>query len=248
MIRKISGVIVLLLLLLPLPLFADTAFSCPDPGSVKLNATTRDEIETAHPYGSRTRSIWRNGESVEMITYTQTSVRKSLAVVKKVTPARAVTFFFLDDVLVGYEFVSSFKEDHTDFDDTKVSDIKQGVTLEVMGEGSSMGPLNESMRAEAIARGLIRYFTSKPCKHGHVAGRMGSGGICMECQRAWYKANSEKAREKRSEWAKANPDKVREKRQRWRQEAQASPRMGPRQSREARRMPQEMARRSHRGR
>lgn len=39
-----------------------------------------------------------------------------------------------------------------------MSDIKQGVTLEVMGEGSSMGPLNESMRTEAIERqGHIKY-------------------------------------------------------------------------------------------
>jgi len=30
------------------------------------------------------------------------------------------------------------------------SDIRQGVTLEVMGEGWSMGPLNESMKAEAL--------------------------------------------------------------------------------------------------
>ncbi|MEQ1490379.1 MAG: D-aminoacylase [Terricaulis sp.] len=30
------------------------------------------------------------------------------------------------------------------------SDIRQGVTLEVMGEGESMGPLNETMRAEMI--------------------------------------------------------------------------------------------------
>jgi N-acyl-D-amino-acid deacylase len=30
------------------------------------------------------------------------------------------------------------------------SDIRQGVTLEVMGEGSSMGPLNDAMRAEMI--------------------------------------------------------------------------------------------------
>ena len=39
-----------------------------------------------------------------------------------------------------------------------MSDIKQGVTLEVMGEGSSMGPLNEMMRAEKIERqGSIKY-------------------------------------------------------------------------------------------
>ena len=39
-----------------------------------------------------------------------------------------------------------------------MSDIKQGVTLEIMGEGSSMGPLNAAMKAEATARqGSITY-------------------------------------------------------------------------------------------
>ncbi len=32
------------------------------------------------------------------------------------------------------------------------SDIRQGVTLEVMGEGSSMGPINDEMRAAMVAR------------------------------------------------------------------------------------------------
>jgi N-acyl-D-amino-acid deacylase len=32
------------------------------------------------------------------------------------------------------------------------SDVRQGVTLEVMGEGWTMGPVNETMRAEALAR------------------------------------------------------------------------------------------------
>lgn len=39
-----------------------------------------------------------------------------------------------------------------------LSDIKQGVTLEIMGEGSSMGPWNDAMKAEAERRmGDIRY-------------------------------------------------------------------------------------------
>ena len=39
-----------------------------------------------------------------------------------------------------------------------MSDIKQGVTLEVMGEGFSMGPLNETLKANLIARqGSIKY-------------------------------------------------------------------------------------------
>ncbi len=38
------------------------------------------------------------------------------------------------------------------------SDIRQGVTLEVMGEGTSMGPLNEEMKADRRARqGDIKY-------------------------------------------------------------------------------------------
>ena len=39
-----------------------------------------------------------------------------------------------------------------------LSDIKQGVTLEVMGEGWSMGPLNEQMKKdEAGSQGDIKY-------------------------------------------------------------------------------------------
>ena len=38
------------------------------------------------------------------------------------------------------------------------SDIRQGVTLEVFGEGNSMGPLNDAMKAEMLARqGDIRF-------------------------------------------------------------------------------------------
>ncbi|MEP6506703.1 MAG: D-aminoacylase [Gemmatimonadales bacterium] len=43
-------------------------------------------------------------------------------------------------------------------DGRAMSDIMQGVTLEVMGEGDSMGPLNETMRKEAIEQqGDIKY-------------------------------------------------------------------------------------------
>ena len=38
------------------------------------------------------------------------------------------------------------------------SDIRQGVTLEVMGEGSSMGPLNDAMKTEMVhQQGDIRF-------------------------------------------------------------------------------------------
>lgn len=41
------------------------------------------------------------------------------------------------------------------------SDLRQGITLEVMGEGESMGPLNDSMRVQAVRRqGDIHYDIS----------------------------------------------------------------------------------------
>ena len=39
-------------------------------------------------------------------------------------------------------------------------------------------------RAEAKAKGLKRYFTGKPCKHGHVAERVVVNATCVECERA----------------------------------------------------------------
>jgi N-acyl-D-amino-acid deacylase len=43
-------------------------------------------------------------------------------------------------------------------DGRSMGDIKQGVTLEVMGEGNSMGPLNDSIKQEAMSSmGDIRY-------------------------------------------------------------------------------------------
>ena len=39
-------------------------------------------------------------------------------------------------------------------------------------------------RADAIAKGLKRYFTGLPCKRGHVCERVVSTKTCVECKRA----------------------------------------------------------------
>lgn len=36
-------------------------------------------------------------------------------------------------------------------------------------------------RDEALAQGLLRYFTGEPCKHGHVAERYVKNRACLEC-------------------------------------------------------------------
>jgi hypothetical protein len=37
-------------------------------------------------------------------------------------------------------------------------------------------------RSTAIASGAMRYYTGKPCKHGHKAERWTLNGMCVECQ------------------------------------------------------------------
>ena len=85
-------------------------------------------------------------------------------------------------------------------------------------------------RKEAIALGLRRYFTGKPCLNGHVAERFVSSETCSECDllrrrarykahpeneleysRAYYKANTEKERERKREQYKAAPEKQRKR-------------------------------------
>ena len=42
-------------------------------------------------------------------------------------------------------------------------------------------PAANHFKAQAKAKGLDRYFTGKPCIHGHVAERYVNGGDCVEC-------------------------------------------------------------------
>jgi hypothetical protein len=58
-------------------------------------------------------------------------------------------------------------------------------------------------RAEAIARGLKRYFTGRPCIHGHICERRlggGVGGVCIECDREDQRRRFAKNHEKILEW------------------------------------------------
>jgi hypothetical protein len=79
-------------------------------------------------------------------------------------------------------------------------------------------------RNEARALGLKRFFTGKPCKHGHVAENGVSDGQCVMCMRArqaaWWRvhraARLQKYRAQRA--AKLQNDPLaakREKRRAW---------------------------------
>ncbi len=61
-------------------------------------------------------------------------------------------------VAPGFINMMSWANESLIEDGRSQSDIRQGVTLEVMGEGGSMGPLNDAMKAEMVAlQSDIRY-------------------------------------------------------------------------------------------
>ena len=72
-------------------------------------------------------------------------------------------------------------------------------------------------RKEAKERWLPRYFTGKPCPHGHVAERWASTSRCVECDRKYREANREKERERQRKYYEANREKVSASQRKYRQ-------------------------------
>lgn len=68
-------------------------------------------------------------------------------------------------------------------------------------------------RDAAIALGLRRYSTAKPCKHGHLAERMVSNRRCVVCLElariAWRSENLSTCSEQKRRWCAKNREKVR---------------------------------------
>ena len=58
-------------------------------------------------------------------------------------------------------------------------------------------------RKESLEKGLSRYYTGKPCKHGHISERTTGDGGCIDCsfikQKKYYDENRESILKKRSE-------------------------------------------------
>lgn len=83
-----------------------------------------------------------------------------IAAIGALSAARAKTEIRVAGLAVAPGFVNMmcWSNESLIEDGRSQSDIRQGVTLEVMGEGESMGPLNDRMKAEMLKRqGDIKY-------------------------------------------------------------------------------------------
>ena len=73
--------------------------------------------------------------------------------------------------------------------------------------------------AQAKELKLTRYFTGKPCAHGHIAERLVSNGTCYACTKIrvqkWQKENQSKVKANHAKWVKNNPGVANERRKLW---------------------------------
>jgi N-acyl-D-amino-acid deacylase len=86
--------------------------------------------------------------------------RDSIAAVGKLNNARGKTEIEAKGLAVAPGFINmlSWATESLIQDGRSQSDIRQGVTLEIMGEGESMGPLNKAMKKEMFERqGDVHY-------------------------------------------------------------------------------------------
>ena len=79
---------------------------------------------------------------------------------------------------------------------------------------------------EAVAKGLPKYFTGKPCKHGHVVERRVSGRCCTTCANqtalTWAKNNPGRAKEITTAWNVKNKDREAARARVWRSKNQST--------------------------
>lgn len=94
----------------------------------QLGAAAREETRTfKKDLGNKEM---KNGAVTQILEYSYGERESSNAVMANVRPYRKLVLYFIDDVLIGYFRISSFKSDSTDFDLSKASAIVKNKTTE----------------------------------------------------------------------------------------------------------------------
>ena len=135
---------------------AGTNFKRPDPQALVVGKSTSSDVTRVMGSPLQTGELIKNGEKVKTARYAYAE-GAGTGRYPGVTPARAMVFSTFSDLLVGQEFVSSFPDDATEFDEAKVSAIIKGKStradvLSLLGKpnGEAVFPLIKSKSESGI--------------------------------------------------------------------------------------------------
>lgn len=135
-----------------------TDFTRPAPGKVILGVSHKDEvIKTVGVPPWQDKTIVVNQERVNTIIYFLT---QSGGITGTIIPEHSLTYSFFRDVLVGEEYNSTRDGESTEFDRSKVGDIKIGMSkdqiIQLMGKPS--GNLLYPLIADKAGSALVYHY------------------------------------------------------------------------------------------
>ena len=146
-------------------------FVRPDANTLQNGQTTYAQATAMYGKPFAEGSVTKNDKTVKNVSYAYASLGGK-PIKEGVVPARAMALYFYNDTLVGYEFVSSWAEDNTDFDESKTSQILKGTTtqadlVQLMGKPSGYA-IHPMIRA---ATGQAAVYTYMEVTGGPFTGR-----------------------------------------------------------------------------
>jgi hypothetical protein len=136
-------------------------FVRPSTDALKLGQTTHAQVVQQFGQPRREGTVLKNDKTLKVLSYAYASIGGE-ALHSGVVAARGMTYYFYNDVLVGYGFISSWKEDNTDFDEKKVEMIVKGRSsradvVALMGKPSGyyVYPMIKTEPSEAIVYNYV---------------------------------------------------------------------------------------------
>jgi hypothetical protein len=131
-------------------------FVRPELADLKLGQTTYPQVIAKLGEPRRTGELLKDGETIKTIAYAYASTGGE-PLQAGVIPVRVMVYYFHRDVVVGREFLSSFKSDNSDFDETKISGIEKTKTtraevIQILGPPTALflRPMVKETYGEAI--------------------------------------------------------------------------------------------------
>lgn len=125
--RQISRLLASLIATAALVGCAGTNFKRPEAQALQVGKSTTADVARVMGPAPQTGESLRNGEKLKVARYAYAE-GAGTGKYPGVVPARAMALLTHNDLLVAQEFISSFPDDATDFDEAKVSAIVKGKT------------------------------------------------------------------------------------------------------------------------
>ncbi len=129
---------------------------------LSLGTTTYESIKDQMGAPQQEVPFTTNNKQFKLIEYQYRITARvqgdsNVSIYPETITKRDQSFFFYEGVLVGYQYRSTFKADHTNFDERKASEIKIGVStreevVALLGQpvGKNIYPLYEHNDGESI--------------------------------------------------------------------------------------------------